>query len=301
MRTTKQKTDLIKRFPRRLPGLLLRLWLAHSGKLIQIFAISVTINEVVVRPVAPSDGTAYDTTRAQTATKSYPDGTVVNLNAKTRVLINFDGARRTLFLAQGEVQVVLQHGRSVPMDVVIDDKILQDIGTVFDARVDGTVVWVSVTDGTIRVLQSRPDGERVNPINLATPDPQRDAAYLAAGDLARLETRDNTLLITQQSHNPEEALNRASWLSGILVAKDEPLQEIISQLNARSPIQVLINDPAIGERAMGGSFKLDNMGAFLRGLRAPPFELQTVPVPDPDHTSPPTVLLRPITHSKHHP
>ena len=250
-----------------------------------------------------SDGTTYFTTRTGPMSKSYPDGTSIHLNAKTDALVNVSGPRRTLFLGDGEVQLDIKHGKSVPMDVIIGNVILRDLGTQFDVRKHDNVVLVSVTDGRVQVLEARPDGTRVNPINATQPDPGRDPAYLGAGSLARFELRDGTLLMTQETNNLDEARNRTSWLSGTLLANKEPLDEITWQLNDRSQIK-LITDPAVAQRTYGGSFRLDDMDQFLRTARDG-LDLEAVPVRDPDQSSTPTYLLRPAphstTHPKHHP
>ena len=47
---------------------------------------------------------------------------------------------------------------------------------------------------------------------------------------------------------------------------DVPLREVVAQFNRRNELQILIMEPDLAERKIGGTFALDQAEAFVRLL-----------------------------------
>lgn len=120
----------------------------------------------------------------------------------------------------------------------------------------------------------------------------RTPTYLFPGDLTRLEMHDNTVLITRDKNSLDEARNRSSWIDGRLITGGERLDEVLWELNARSnKTQLLIGDPEIAQKRIGGNFDLMHVDEFLQTARIA-FGLEVIPVKEPGVDDISTYILR---------
>jgi ferric-dicitrate binding protein FerR (iron transport regulator) len=289
---------------RRLLGWLRGLCLARH-LIYKVIAIASVGGALMTRSLGPGDGVTYMTGRAQTRSIAFGDGSVLHMDAMTTVFIGSIRGRRTLYLAEGQIQASIQHGISQPLDVVVHGILLYDLGTQFVACAHGDVVSVSLTSGEIRVIELHPDGTQENPININGKEASRTPTYLFPGDLARLEMHDNTVLITRDKNSLDEARNRSSWIEGRLIAGSERLDEVLWELNARSAkTHLLIGDSEIGQKRIGGNFDLMHVDEFLQSARMA-FGFKVVPVKEPGVDATSTYILRLPTDdrlpvSRHH-
>lgn len=242
-------------------------------------------------PLAHSDGTTYSTGLAEIRAVPFPDSTLLRMDAKTSLLIKEGGGRRTVYLETGQIQVSLQHGKSQPLDVVVQGMFLRDLGTAFNVAAHGDVVTVSVTSGKIQVTELHLDGSQANPISIKGRDAGRTPTYLVPGDLARLERREDTVLVTREGNNPEEAQNRTSWFDGKLKTSGQRLDEVLWEINSRNKVHLIPGNPAVAQMSVGGSYNLLRLDDFLQSARA--LGLEVVPVKVPSVSDIPTYILYP--------
>ena len=245
---------------------------------------------VPVAPVAHGDGTTYATGLAENRLIPFLDATQLRMDALTDILIKESADRRTVYLTEGQIQASVQHGKSKPLDVVVHGILLRDLGTEFNVAAHGDVVTVSVTNGKIQVIELHPDGSQANPINIKGKNASRSAAYLVPGDLARLETRDQTVLITRVGNNLDEARNRTSWIEGRLKTSGQRLDEVLWEMNSRNKVHLLIGDPAVAQMSIGGNYDLMRLDDFLQTTHL--LGIEVVPVNVPGEESTPTYILR---------
>lgn len=140
--------------------------------------------------------------------------------------------------------------------------------TLFVISAHGNVISASVTSGKIRVIELHPDGSQENPINVKGEEASRTPTYLIPGDLAGLESHDNTVLITRDDNNSDEARNRSSWIQGRLTTHAQRVDEVVWELNSRSrQTRLIAGNPAIAQMRVGGSYHLMRVDEFLRTAR----------------------------------
>ena len=241
-------------------------------------------------PLSNSDGVTYATGLAENRLLSFLDATQVRMDSLTDLLIEEGADRRTVYLTQGQIRVSIQHGRSKPLDVVVNRILLRDLGTEFNVATFHDVVTVSLTSGKIQVIELHPDGSQANPINIKGNNASRLPIYLVPGDLARLETREQTVLVTRVGNNLEEAFNRTSWIEGRLRTSGQRLDEILWEINSHNKIHLLVDDPAVAQVIIGGSYELTRVDDFLRTTRLLGIEVVPVSVSGEENT--PTYILR---------
>jgi transmembrane sensor len=228
-------------------------------------------------PLAHSDGTNYSTGLAEIRPVPFTDNTLLRMDAQTSLLVKEGGGRRTVYLATGQILVSVEHGKSEPLDVVVHGMLLRDLGTAFNVAGHDDAVTVSVTRGKIQVMELHSDGSQANPITLKGRDSSRIPTYLTPGDMARLERRDETILVTHKSNNPEEARNRTSWAEGRLKTSGQSLEDILWEINSRNKVHLLAGDPAVAQMSLGGVYDLMRVDDFLETARALGLDVAKVP------------------------
>jgi ferric-dicitrate binding protein FerR (iron transport regulator) len=245
---------------------------------------------VPATPVAHGDGTTYATGLAENRLIPFLDAAQLRMDALTDLLIKESPDRRTVYLTEGQIQASVQHGKAKPLDVIVHGILLRDLGTEFNVAAHGDVVTVSVTMGKLQVMELHSDGSQANPINIKEKNASRSPTYLLPGDLARLESHDQTVLITRLDNNLEEARNRSSWIEGRLKTSGQRLDEVLWEINSRNKVHLLIGDSVLAQMSIGGNYDLMRVDEFLQTTHL--LGIDVVPVNMPGKGDTPTYILR---------
>lgn len=65
---------------------------------------------------------------------------------------------------------------------------------------------------------------------------------------------------------PEVIREALAWQGPRLVFSDTPLSEVVAQFNRRNQVQLVLGDAELGSLPVGGSFRVENVEAFVRLL-----------------------------------
>jgi transmembrane sensor len=65
---------------------------------------------------------------------------------------------------------------------------------------------------------------------------------------------------------PAELRAAFAWQTRLVDFADAPLVDVIARFNARSRVQLILADPGLADRRVGGTFALDEAEAFVRLL-----------------------------------
>ncbi len=170
------------------------------------------------------------------------DKSVVQLNSRTALDIDFDGPRRRLYLRSGEILVTTGHADPRPFIVETDQGRLQPLGTRFLVRREGESTRLIVLESAVAAEPRSASGERI----------------IQAGEQVRID---------RQHLGPTEAapVGAEAWSHGMLVAEDMPLAELIDSLGEyRSGYLGL--DPALANLRISGVFPLNDSDKALAAL-----------------------------------
>ena len=169
---------------------------------------------------------------AQIQQVDLPDGTHLDINARTDLHIRLYRQKREVTLNSGEVRFAVSHNADVPFDVHTREGDVNVVGTVFTVADRGRSVNVSVEEGHVR-FQTRLAG------NGGASKKNADAkqAIPALVDLYAEEY----LTVRNGQHGSKTRINTAdvaAWRDGWLVFNNAPLEDAIPEINAyrRSPI-----------------------------------------------------------------
>ena len=234
--------DDARRAPRRIGPT--RRWLAGAGG----FAIAAGLAVAVIAPmVAEPAIQTYATGKGQRQRITLADGSIVDLNAETKLSVSFSRSARRVTLGDGEAIFDVAHDTHRPFTVAASNHLVRVVGTQFDVRNRGDALSVTVARGRVQV---RP----------ATPATAGRAYLLTPGH--RLEI-DRSGAETLSTVDPQEAFG---WLSGRLVYRAEPLNNVVADLNRQYVQQIEVSDPELGRTPITGVIVLDDQAAVIARL-----------------------------------
>lgn len=211
----------------------------------------------VVRSSAPAAQIyAADTSAPQRV--ALADGSVVDLNTNSQLKVRFSTGERQVTLAAGEAHFQVAHNTSRPFVVTANGVTVRAVGTAFNVRLVGGTVEVLVTEGKVVV-------DRASAIALfshAAPI----IPLLSAGERT-LVSPDAGLVPQVEEVLPADSHARLSWQDRMTSFTDVPLHEMVARINRCNTTQLVIADPDLSDKKIGGVIALNQVDAFIRLLQ----------------------------------
>lgn len=191
------------------------------------------------------------TSVGQRQTMTLPDGTRIELNAQTSLLIENTRAERHVRLADGEIFLTVSKDKSRPFIVETPNGSVRVTGTIFDVRSEGSdALKVTVVEGSVQV----------RPGEFATGHGQSPVS-LTAGD--QLSASASGVSVT---NIPASALDdQLAWRQGQVVFDGVPLREALARF-AHYHGRGITATPDASQLKVGGRFSLDDLDGFFSAL-----------------------------------
>lgn len=203
---------------------------------------------VVVAPQLSGSGSqVYATAKGERRTIRLADGSIVDLNGGTRLEVFFGGDGRRVTLAEGQAVFDVTHDARRPFLVVAGDRIVRVVGTQFDVRRLAGKVSVTVARGAVEVHPAEGTAGK--------------AYRLHPGQ--RLDHVEGAVATRVAAAEPAEVLG---WRAGRLVYREQPLGEVIADLNQQFPTPIRLEDPGLAATPISGVLVLDDQDAVIRRL-----------------------------------
>jgi transmembrane sensor len=188
---------------------------------------------------------------APTSEATLPDGSHVTLNNGSTIKYpsRFEKDKRKVSL-QGEAYFEVTHDASHPFVISSGNVCIEVLGTSFYVNTNGPdgKVEVVLTSGKVAVYYSDKPDQKV---------------ILAPGE--RIEF-PKTGTDYSKSVNTDE--NYMAWKTKKIVFSDQPLSQIVSQLNKVYHSEITISQPHIGDCRMTASFDNQKLDAVLNVIQA---------------------------------
>lgn len=206
------------------------------------------------------------------------DGTRVELNADAEVEPAFTPTERRVLLIRGEAHFSVVKDPARAFIVQAGTISVSAVGTAFNVRLDPKAIEVLVTEGRVRVDDAH--GQSLL-AKTAEPSIPPDLNKLPGADSADAQALDYNVLSAGQraviplaatgpvsvvSSSPAEIDRALAWEGPQLVFDHTPLEQAIAAFNRFNHRQLILGDPAIAHRKLGGTFRADNVDAFVRLL-----------------------------------
>ncbi len=211
-----------------------------------------------LRPAGPATQ-HYATAATRQQQVALVDGSVVNLNVNTDVQVALTLHERRVTLAAGEAHFAVAPDTARPFIVTAGEVSVRAVGTAFTVRLGDQGVEVLVTEGKVEVTRAGAGAAAV---------PALPAAYplLVAGERTRIGPAGAPAAAAVERVAAEDLQQAARWHSRIMTFTDLPLRDAVALFNRRNAQQLVLADPALGARKIGGAFAADQVEAFVRLL-----------------------------------
>ncbi|WP_437879733.1 FecR domain-containing protein [Pseudomonas sp. LRF_L74] len=212
-------------------------------KLLSLFA-AVGVGGMGAREVTPWQRLLADhsTQVGERGRWTLIDGSVLDLNTDSAVVLRFDESQREVELLRGELHLISGADAGSPgkrpLRVATAFGLFEALGTRFSVRLDQHGCRLGVSEGAVRLT------------------PRDGTARVAqAGESWSLSARE----ATRGTATPQEV---AAWRDGLLVARDMPLAEVLAELGRYRHGHIGC-DPQISTRPISGNFNLTDIDATL--------------------------------------
>lgn len=176
-----------------------------------------------------------------------PDGSVIDLNSRSRLQVHYEEDRRLIELSEGEAMFSVEHDSSRPFVVEAGSGKITVTGTRFDVRRDLTQTRVAVEQGTVKVQgHDAPDNEFIN---------------LTAGLGTHVDAQGR--VAAAYAVNPAEL---TAWRGGKLVFNNARLSEVAAEVSRYREQPLTVSNPGVANLRLTSVFKSDNTDALLKAL-----------------------------------
>ena len=190
--------------------------------------------------------TIYRTGLGETREIALADGTRVHLDAASTMTVRLGWSQRRVDLAQAQASFDVTKDSHRPFVIDVGDQRVRVVGTEFNIRHDDRNVVVTVRRGVVEVGQPELGGAAV--------------ARLATGE--ELRHVEGTTTSARRRVNPDGAF---AWRAGQMVCDDEPLLQIVAQLNRRYAVPIRVTKAAAAKR-FSGVLDLGDQAVLVRRL-----------------------------------
>lgn len=196
---------------------------------------------------------ALHTDQAQMLARTLPDGTQLDLAARTTATVTYYRDRREVRLDAGEVRFEVRHDADKPFSVHTGWGRVRVLGTTFSVTARDGQMRVAVAEGRVAVWPASAGADGPPPM------------VLGAGEAVQTESRGTGIGLG--ARGTVQASDVGAWRQGWLVFDNTRLPEAIDRWNdyLRQPLR-LGESPSLQTLRLSGSFPLRDPQSFLDGL-----------------------------------
>jgi transmembrane sensor len=197
--------------------------------------------------------TLFETAIGEHVTVALPDGSSLELNSNSLARVDYREHARIIRLARGEAFFKVAHDKARPFWVVAGDSWVRAVGTAFNVYLRSASVEVTVSEGTVKVAGERSERDTPSDSLLA----QAPVSVLTAGEQADVHGGSASI----RSLKPVELTRSVAWRQGSLYFANQPLSDVVEEMNRYSPLQIEVRDDALRRLPVGGTFQANPDGA----------------------------------------
>lgn len=178
-------------------------------------------------------------------TQSLEDGSLVQLNTDSAIVLRYTREARVIDLLRGEAAFEVAHDPERPFIVRTREGSATALGTVFQVRSDASHerVIVTVTEGSVRVQ---------------TPQTSVD---LAAGEQTSYQSDGHIGAVLAIDDHAASA-----WRRGYISFIDRPLEEVVHELNRYARGHIALTDDSLRTQPVSGTFEISRTQAAVTAL-----------------------------------
>lgn len=204
----------------------------------------------------------YTTSVGEQVSFLLDDGSVVTLNAQSRLRVVYTDTSRDIHLTAGEAMFDVVGDPDRPFRVITERAVIRAIGTQFNVRHRGSDTTVTVVEGIVDVQlvpnpRSPPGevGEAPDESAAAFSSVVSQPTRLEVGQQARVSSRAVAVVDT----NIQKAM---SWRERRLTFDAWTLADVVEEFNLYNDQHIVVIDADLAARSISGAFSADDRGSF---------------------------------------
>jgi transmembrane sensor len=223
-----------------------------------------------------SQAPVYATAIGEQRSLALADGSTVELNSRSKIVVRYSAQSRDVELLQGQALFRVAKDANRPFIVKTGATQVRAVGTEFDVyqKRGGTVV--TVVEGRVAILTDHPIADQSiarnainepHPSNLefpTVPPAQVGNIMVAAGEQLTVTPR-----LIQIAEHPNIA-NATAWTQRQLVFESASLADVADEFNRYNDRQLIVADPRLETFHVSGVFSSTDPASLIRFLRARP-------------------------------
>ncbi len=206
----------------------------------------------------------YSTVVGQQQRIQLPDGSTIDLNTDTSLVVTYSLRERDISLPHGEASFRVAHEPDRPFFVRAGHRRFQAAGTQFDVRVlTPDSVELIVTEGSVTVFDAPLE-------QTETPSFARLRSNMTFGDTTVEAPGMVELEPGLQFGRKVEAsdLNDLlAWQRGRMIFKGKRLEDVLAQMHRYTTTRFVLSDKGLSDIRVIGDFRAGDIDAFLDSLR----------------------------------
>ncbi len=205
---------------------------------------------------------SYATSVGEQRMLTLEDGSLVELNAASRIRVHFAPRERDVVLVEGEALFNVATAPPSPFVVTTGSARVRAVGTAFDVNRHSAETVVTVLEGQVAVSPTETSLPSVG-----SPEESADAVQVTAGQQIALSKR------APLRRTPPNLSAVTAWTQQQLIFDKTPLLDVAEQFNRFNAQKLEMTDPAAGGIKISGNFPaLDplSLPRFVRFLREQP-------------------------------
>jgi transmembrane sensor len=214
-----------------------------------------------------SGTTSYATGIGQKRTITLADGSVVDLNARSRIIVRYNRHQREIDLVRGQALFADTFEANRPFIVRTRATVVRAIGTQFDVNLLRAEAIVTVIEGKVVVARPRPTGApATNRLRQSAAHgiADRSRVYLTAGQQV---TVSPTRRLQPVAANTRDAI---AWVHRKLIFASTELRNVVQEFNRYNARHLVITSPSLEKFRIDGVFASTNPDSLIAFLRQYP-------------------------------
>ena len=204
----------------------------------------------------------YDTGVGEQLSFLLDDGSVVTLNAQSRLRVVYTDTSRDIHLTAGESMFDVVGDPDRPFRVITERAVIRAIGTQFNVRHRGSDTTVTVVEGIVDV--------QLVPNPRSPPGEVGEAPDESAAALSSVVSQPTRLEVGQQARVSSGAVavvdtnvqKTMSWRERRLTFDAWTLADVVQEFNLYNDQHIVVIDADLAARSISGAFSADDRGSF---------------------------------------
>jgi transmembrane sensor len=215
------------------------------------FMAAAVLCGAAVWPLA-TQGQVYQSDVGERRVVILKDGSVLSLDAMSRVTVRYTKGARRLKLERGQARFDVAHDPSRPFTVAVRDQSVVATGTAFNIDMTEPEVRVTLIQGRVLVLS------KAKALRLGPQPRSSKPVELHAGQV--LVTPPDAPAPHVQTADIEQVM---AWQQGKLDFENEPLGEAVEKVNRYTDRKIKVADTRAAAVRVSGAFDAGDVNAFI--------------------------------------